>query len=58
MEEPKDFTCKLCGHVSEDEDDFLYCSECSEPFCLDHMTDIEHQGYQESLCPGCYSQEN
>lgn len=54
---PGECKCIECGLVAIDEDDeddnFVGCVECGRMVCEKCVVNIEHQGYQESLCPKC-----
>jgi hypothetical protein len=54
---PGECKCVKCGLVAideEDEDDnFVGCCDCGQMVCMKCVINVEHQGYQESLCPRC-----
>jgi predicted sulfurtransferase len=54
---PGECVCVKCGRVAIDEDDednnFIGCEDCGRMVCEKCVVNIEHQGYQESLCPKC-----
>lgn len=49
----KEFKCTLCDFETDDEDEIIYCCQCSRPMCENCVKAIEHQGFQELICIDC-----
>ena len=54
---PGECECVKCAREAIDEEDednnFVGCVECGRMVCDVCVINVEHQGYQESLCPKC-----
>jgi len=46
--------CSGCGN-NFDEDDIVYCDECSDPVCDECVRFVYHQGFDEVFCKKCFS---
>jgi predicted SprT family Zn-dependent metalloprotease len=44
------FQCSQCGEQTLDEENFNICCSCNNYVCSKCSIDIEHQGFQETVC--------
>ena len=47
------FKCWECDFETDDEDQIIYCDDCSHTMCSEHVYTVEYQGFDESLCSVC-----